>query len=112
MLKIGGGFVVGCLVGYSMAYPMGVLAVLLVMYLLRGREREAGTESATPAGLVARTAKVVRDEVVGRPAEALLRHEGWHVVFGRHERAGMVEVVSDLTVLERGYLVTVVGASD
>jgi len=99
-------------VGYSMAYPMGVLAVLLVMYLLRGREREPGAESTTPAGLVARTAKISRDEVVGRPAEALLRHEGWRVVFGRHERAGMVEVVSDLTVLERGDLVTVVGASD
>ena len=61
-------------------------AVLLVMYLLRGREREAGTESATPAGLVARTAKVARDEVVGRPAEALLRHEGWRAARARVRR--------------------------
>jgi putative transport protein len=99
-------------VGYSMAYPMGVLAVLMVMHLLRGAERGPRAPSASPGGLVSRTARITRDEVLGRPAEALLRREGWRVVFGRHERAGAVEVVSDLTVFERGDLVTVVGARD
>lgn len=101
-------------VGYSMAYPMGVLAVLLVMYALRngGRGERALPTASAPAGLVSRTARITSDAALGRPAEALARHEGWSVVFGRHERAGAVEVVSDLTVLERGDLVTVVGARD
>ncbi len=50
--------------------------------------------------------------MIGRPAEALARHEGWRVVFGRHEREGVDQVVSDLTVLAAGDLVTVVGARD
>lgn len=98
-------------VGYSMAYPMGVLAVLLVMHLFRGGARSEPAASAS-AGLVTRTARVTRDDVIGRPAEALARHEGWRVVFGRHERDGVDQVVSDLTVLAAGDLVTVVGARD
>jgi putative transport protein len=87
---------------------MGVLAVLLVMHLFRRPARGAAAPEA--AGLVTRTARVSRDEVCGRPAEALARHEGWRVVFGRHERAGAVAVVSELTVFERDDRVTVVGA--
>lgn len=99
-------------VGYSVAYPMGVLAVLLVMHVLRDRGPAAGGAASEPsAALVTRTARVTRDEAIGRPAEALARHEGWGVAFGRCERAGVVEVVSDMTVLERGDLVTVVGAA-
>ena len=71
-------------VGYSMAYPMGVLAVLLVMHLLRGAGPGERAPSASPAGLVARTARITRAEVLGRPAEALaillreFRHLGGH----------------------------------
>ncbi|MDO9021061.1 MAG: TrkA C-terminal domain-containing protein [Deltaproteobacteria bacterium] len=97
-------------VGYSMAYPMGVLAVLLVMHLFRGAR--AAPAASPSAGLVTRTARITRDDVIGRPAEALARHEGWRVVFGRHERAGVDQVVSDLTVLAAGDLVTVVGTPD
>ena len=103
-------------VGYSVAYPMGVLAVLLVLHRFGPARADGGrgahpsiAPGAAPAGLVTRTARVTRDDVVGRPAEALARHEDWRVVFGRHERDGAVEVVSDLTVLARGDLVTVVG---
>ncbi len=101
-------------VGYSVAYPMGVLAVLLVMHLLRKGAQGAQPASLAPPppGLVTVTARVNRDDVVGRPAEALARREAWRVVFGRVERAGAVAVVSDFTVFERGDRVTVVGARD
>lgn len=99
-------------VGYSVAYPMGVLAVLLVMHLFGARSERPSTAPAPSAGLVTRTARVTADAVIGRPAEALARHAGWAVVFGRIERHGGVEVVGDLTVFERNDRVTVVGAAD
>jgi putative transport protein len=101
-------------VAYSMAYPMGVLAVLLLMHLFHARAPRAASASPTPTplsdALVVRTARVTRGEAVGRPAEALARHEGWPVIFGRHARGDVETVVSDLTVLELGDLVTIVGA--
>lgn len=99
-------------VAYSVAYPLGVFGVLLMMYLLRKDPRAVAVSSAPPAqpGIITRTVVVSQPDVLGKPAEALCKHEGWNVVFGRHLRAGTVKVVSDLTVLEAGDLMTVIGA--
>ena len=100
-------------VGYSVAYPMGVLGVLLMMYLLRRREAKGGLSSTSAAErLVARTVRVSREDVLGLPVEALRDRERWKVVFGRHARGDHVHGVTDLTVLQPGDLLTVVGSAE
>jgi putative transport protein len=99
-------------VAYSVAYPMGVLAVLLIMHLLRGGEAGRSIPAPAPSAvaLVSRTVRVTQPAAIGRPADGLRKHEGWSVVLGRHKRGELVSVVSELTVLEHGDLITVVGS--
>lgn len=97
-------------VAYSVAYPMGVLGVLAAVHFV-GRKwaREAGTHAKDAAAIVTRTARVTREEVIGRPAEALRAKEGWHVVLARLRRAGQLHVIGDLTVLAKDDVVSIVG---
>jgi putative transport protein len=97
-------------VAYSVAYPMGVFAVLVVMHLLRGRAEAVSSQGAAASGaLVSRTARVASEQAIGCSAEGLRAREAWGVVLARHKRGGAVCVVSELTVLERGDLVSLVG---
>lgn len=98
-------------VGYSLAYPGGVLGVILVIAAVARRREGAGRASLPPAShrIEVCTARVTRDEAIGAPAEALARHQRWGVVLGRLRRDGHVQLVDDLCVLQRGDLVTVVG---
>lgn len=101
-------------VGYSVAYPGGVVGVIAVIALL-ARRGEGGAAASTPPAerrIESRTARVTRDEAVGSPAEALARHQRWTVVLARLRRDGHTRLVDDLTVLQRGDLVTVVGRGD
>ncbi|MFO0602331.1 MAG: aspartate:alanine exchanger family transporter [Polyangiales bacterium] len=98
-------------VGYSVAYPGGVIGVILVLAYLARRKGAESTASTPPAerAIVSRTARVTRDEAVGSPAEALARHHRWNVILARLHRDGHTRLVDDLCVLRRGDLVTVVG---
>lgn len=101
-------------VGYSVAYPGGVLGVILVLAMIARRRGDEASLSLSPAErrIETRTARVTRDEAVGAPAEALARHQRWTVVFGRVRRDGHTRLVDDLCVLQRDDLVTVVGRPD
>ncbi|MCC6558663.1 MAG: transporter [Polyangiaceae bacterium] len=102
-------------VGYSVAYPGGVIGaiagILIAERLARGAP-EAAAQSVPGAGprIVTRTVRVTRPAAIGKPAEALVKREGWDVVLGRlRRRGGATMVVDEMTVLEGDDLVTVVG---
>ncbi|MEW5738025.1 MAG: transporter [Myxococcota bacterium] len=96
-------------VAYSVAYPMGVLGLLWAVHLA-GRKwlKETGAQRDATA-IITRTARVTKDDVIGKPAEALRKKEGWHVVLARLRRKGALHVVGDLTVFEKDDVVSVVG---
>jgi putative transport protein len=100
-------------VGYSVAYPIGVLgaiAAIAIAERLPRREPDAPTPSLDPGRpITTRTIRVTRPAAIGKPAEALLRHEGWDVLFGRFRRGDVTVIVDDLTVLAADDLVSVIG---
>jgi putative transport protein len=104
-------------VGYSVAYPVGVLGVVLAVAVAqrlwridyRTEARRADVPEK-PEPLENLTVRVTRPEVVGRAIDALVREHGWKVVFGRVRHDGRVSVASGETVLERDDLVSVIGA--
>lgn len=99
-------------VGYSVAYPMGVLGVLGAMVIARRLDArgERGPESsAASTTVVGRTVRVTRGEATARVAQELLAEAGIRVVFGRLRRAGQVSLATEELRLQLGDLVTVVG---
>ena len=101
-------------VGYSLAYPGGVLGVILVIAFTARRKDDKAGASTPPAArrIEVCTARVTSEQAIGTPAEALVKHQRWGVVLGRLRRHGHVQLVDDLCVLQRGDLITVVGHPD
>lgn len=106
-------------VGYSVAYPFGVLGMVLAIYVFRrtrrarSEERSAEVAELLPEELVNRTALVASPEVVGRSIAELMQRTGWRVIFSRHRSGEHVVVPTPGTVLRTGDLVVVCGeASD
>jgi putative transport protein len=108
------------IVGYSAAYPIGVIGPMLMMLILRRLWRvdyavEADTLRAQ--GLLSnqlqhRTIRVTRAEVIRQPLEVLTRANRWDVVFGRMKRDQRLVLASGQTCFEPGDLVVVVGAAE
>lgn len=101
-------------VGYSVAYPGGVLGAILAILIAERIARRGGEEAPTSQSgegprITTRTVRVSRPEAIGKPAEALVHHEGWDVIPGRLRRGGALMLVDELTVLAAGDLVTLVG---
>lgn len=104
-------------VGYSVAYPIGVLAILAAIYLaerLLGIEFSTETISREDADVLGQhvAAATVRIEraIPEEPASELskaLDLEG--VVFSRYRRAGEVDTVTDDVILKPGDTVNIVG---
>lgn len=125
-LKRGGGEVLSDallaepVVGYSVTYPMGVLGMILMIYVLQRlwRVDYAGEAHANPdlgAGtenLVNRTVRVTRSEMDGRNIGELLRTYRWDIVFGRIQRDGLVSIVTSDAYFKLNDLVSVVGHVD
>lgn len=107
-------------VGYSVAYPMGVLGVILAALALQRLWRidfHAETQAlrrfqVVEQALYNRTVRVTRPEAVGLPLRELRRRHTWDVVFGRMERDGELMIATGDTVLQMGDLLSVVGAPD
>ncbi len=106
-------------VGYSIAYPMGVVAMILVIYLTQriwkidyAREAQRVREAyavTTNARLQNRTVRVTRPEATVKPIRDLLDQHRWDVVFGRMKRNGQLLLAIGQTQLQIGDLVSVVG---
>lgn len=104
-------------IGYSIAYPMGVLGMILVVYfgqrLLRvdyaAEAHSLRDLGAVKEELVSRTARVTNPGVDGRNVGELMRNSPWNVVFGRLQHAGAVGVATSDAYLHSGDLISIIG---
>ena len=105
-------------VGYSVAYPMGVIGMLLTIYVLqkvwkvdyKDESREAKEFGISGEPLHNRTILVKNDEVTeSRSIESLRCSCGWDVIFGRLQRADRLSLADSETLLQLGDLVSCVG---
>lgn len=113
-----GGELSSPVVAYSIAYPMGVVGVILAVLLgLRVFKADLAAEGARLAELGAAneplsnlTIRVTQD-LGPLSVEELLRGCRWRVIFGRMVRDGAMALVTHETRLRPGDLVTVVGTA-
>ena len=104
-------------VGYSMAYPFGVLGVILAIVLAQRIWRinyafEASlVESSTnaPKPLRNQTVLVTRETAAQESVRDLVERHDWTVVFGRHQHQGKIKLTTGDTRFESGDLVSVIG---
>lgn len=105
-------------VGYSVAYPVGVLGMILSIYLTRRlwridlqqeaqHLREFG---AIGDHLVNRTIRVTNPAVQGQTIAELVKTRGWNVIFSRLQHDGQVELATGTAQLNVGDLINIVGS--
>ncbi len=107
-------------VGYSIAYPVGVVGMILSIALLQrlwkvdyAREAENLRDlGATNKSLLNRTIRVTRSEATGQTIGEFSRQSDWDVVFGRLMRAGQLCLADGQTRLAVGDLVSTIGTPD
>jgi putative transport protein len=107
-------------VGYSLAYPAGVLGmigVILVCQFLWRVDYEAEARAikdlrATSLRLSNRTLRVTRPEVLDVPLVDLIARYGWDVVFGRMRHEGHIGLATGSTRFALGDLVSVIGTAE
>ena len=105
-------------IAYSVAYPMGVLGVLIVIAVMQRAFRTdygAEVQAAKGTGLVPDeivdvTLRVTRPELVGRTLADLQADHGWPVVFGRHRHGDEVMLAKRDSRLAEGDLLSVIGS--
>ena len=105
-------------VGYSLAYPFGVLgslaAIFLARRLLASREGDAPPPSrafaSTVGETIASTTILIEKELPAVSVLQLKKQLDLRVVFGRLRRDGRVSTVTDETILRSGDVVSAVGA--
>lgn len=105
-------------VGYSVAYPMGVLGVILVAYILQGlwkidyraeARRLRGTGYLVEQEINSATMRITQPAVTGASVEDLVHRHHWHVIFSRVVHGGEVMLVTGDTRFALGDLVNVIG---
>jgi putative transport protein len=104
-------------IGYSITYPMGVIAVIASILAVKrlwkvdyaAEARSLMALGGTSQHLINRTIRVTRVEPNGETLQKLTRIHGWDVNFGRLKRDGKVALASGDTVLVPGDLVSLVG---
>ncbi len=103
-------------IGYSISYPMGVVAMILVISLVQRlwrvdyqAEAESLPEFATNKELHARTVSVTRPDATGKPIRKLITQDRWDVIFARLKRDDQLMLVDGGMRLELGDQVSLVG---
>ncbi len=107
-------------IGYSVAYPMGVLGMITAVALLRWLWRIDFVAEAqalrsfhlVEQDLYNRTLRVTRPQVAGKPLHELRHTYNWDVVFGRLRRGDQLFLATGETTLQIGDMLTVVGAPE
>ena len=95
------------ILGYAIAYPLGVLIpILMLSWPLRGETREVGAELASAAVLVSTVA------VPGESVAGLLERHQLPVRFARCVRGEEQFAIAGNSVIQNGDIVTIVGLSD
>jgi putative transport protein len=107
-------------VGYSLAYPMGVIGVMLGIILLQklfkinyGDEAK-DLQKDYPLGeaLTSRTLTVEHPDIIGKSLREFLRGKGVHVVFGRIQHDGNTTLSNWGTVPEKDDKIVLVGTDE
>jgi putative transport protein len=107
-------------VGYSVAYPMGVLGVILAVWLgqrLWRIDYRQESERLRQFNLVEQeiynsTVRVTHPEVTGIPLHTLSQQHAWEVIFTRHKRDDTLSLAGGDTELALGDRIAVLGAPE
>lgn len=107
-------------IGYSVAYPMGVLGVILTSYVLqrvwridfRSEARKLRGVYLVEQELYNRTVRITQPAVIGQSIQELVAQHQWHVVFARLQRGDDETLATATTVLSADDLVSLVGAPE
>lgn len=108
------------IVGYSIAYPISLLTVLLVVKLVNKRlavdfQSEAKNLvdlKASGEEILNVAVRVERSDLSHIPIEVLRRGHGWHALFGRRIRHKSESLVAQGDCFEHGDLVSVIGTNE
>ncbi len=104
-------------IGYSVAYPMGVIAMLIAVYVMqrvfridyRAEARTLRQFNVVEQELFVRTVRITNLEAVDKPVAQLFRAQDWDVVLSRLKHDGQLGLTSGDTTLAFDDLVNVVG---
>jgi putative transport protein len=107
-------------VGFSVAYPLGVLARILVLaFMLRLLQVDFRAEAYNlrkqypiDQDLTYRTIKVTREEGTGRTLGDMWREEDWEVLFGRLYRDGEPSLIDKKTEFQLGDDIVIAGTEE
>jgi putative transport protein len=107
-------------VGYSVAYPMGVLGMILAIFFAQKVFRVDYAQEAVQLkdlggvreDLVNRTVVVTNPSINGRNVGELMRNNSWNVIFGRLKQGAEVGVATSDAYLYTGDLVSIIGSRD
>lgn len=117
----GAGQLTDPVVGFSIAYPVSVLVMILTIYAVQRLWRiDYQAEAACLRGMVGIadplinvTVRVTRPEVIGRTIPELVQQHGWRVIFGRVRKGDQHSYVAGRqTRLEDHDLITAVGTPE
>lgn len=107
-------------VGYSVAYPVGVLGMILAIYLtrrlwridLQQESQQLREFGAVGEHLINCTIRVTNANVNGQSIAELVRANGWNVIFSRRQHDGRIELATGAARLNTGDLISVVGSPE
>jgi putative transport protein len=107
-------------VGYSVAYPVGVIGMILAITIAQriwkidypSEARHLRDLGATRQQFINQTIRVTQTNMLGQNIEELMRANNWNVVFGRLKRGPELSLASGNTSLIADDLVSIVGAPE
>ena len=107
-------------VGYSVAYPIGVLGPIFAIFIMQRVWRINYKQDADQVRdmfpveqeLYNRTVRVTNPAFVGRPLRDMSGRQAWRVLFGRLRHGDTIELASGDSLLQLGDLVSVIGTPE
>lgn len=107
-------------VGYSIAYPVGVIGMIMAIYFMqriwkidyRAEAKKLRELGANNEPLHNQTVRVTQPAATEATISELFKLYKWGVIFGRLKRGDELSVATGTTRLQRGDLVSVVGPAD
>ena len=106
------------IVAYSIAYPMGVIGVIVPIYLFQRLWKvdyqkdlqHSQVSDAGNDGLVSCTVKIEHD--FSKDVQQLINQNGWNVIFGRHESDRVLALTQFNTKFKTGDYVHVIATQE
>ena len=107
-------------IGYSVAYPMGVIGMLIAVYAMQrvfkvdyvAEAKSLRQYNVVEKELYTRTVLVSNPDMTGVPISELFRREAWEVVLTRLKRGEVQTLTTGQTELAPGDLVSFVGTPE